>query len=422
MKPEATVAAEFRITPSTVRKIVLKKEEWMRLVRLGHGSSYQFHPPRQNQELYTQGSRMIAVLRDALVGVTKSMMFQYFGTFDHFIQLTENGKEKFWQRFCRFANVCRRRVNGCTQLVPTDADERVRNFLEMMTLMNVDRRGYSVILTGDETGVVWEPVSSVTIELRGTRRVRVRTAGTERQMTTAFFAARSVRGTGGVWDHTMLPPHLIWQAQSSTGPISREINAAAVKYRCTATTTASGWTNGDSFMAWLQRELLDHARYPPRQTLLVIDLYAAHRTHEILSYLREREVDFLFIPSGCTSLIQLMDVAVNRAFKHHYRDKFSTWRASQNGFRRPTCQKITRFVTEALQSFPAVEAYGVEFERKLSSYLLRGAETICSNNLYPNGYNLYVVVPMWLAQRLQKLLWRQKSSPMLFSSFLSVRK
>ena len=168
---------------------------------------------------------------------------------------------------------------------------------------------------------MWELVSSVTIELRGTWRVRVRTAGTERQMTTTCFAARSVRGAGGVWDHTM-PPHLIWQAQSSTGPISG--NQRGSCNRCTATTTASGWTNGDSFLAWLQRELLDHARYPPRQTLLVIDLYAAHRTHKILSYLREREVDVLFIPSGCTSLIQLMDDAVNRAFKHYYRDKFST--------------------------------------------------------------------------------------------------
>ena len=73
--------------------------------------------------------------------VTKSMMFQYFGTFDHFSQLTENEKQKFWQRFCRFANVCRRHMSGCTQLVQTDADARVRNFLEMMTLMNVDRRG-----------------------------------------------------------------------------------------------------------------------------------------------------------------------------------------------------------------------------------------------------------------------------------------
>ena len=192
MKPESVVAREYGVSLSTVYKIAEKKKELLELVKLGYGRAYQYHPPRENRDFYMAGARTMTAMREALVGVTKQMMFHFFGTFDHFNQLTENGKEKFWQRFCRFANVTHRRVNGCTQLIPTDADERIRDFFELMTLMSASRNGYTVTLTGDETGVVREPAVNTTLEIRGTSRVRVRTLGTERQMTTAFLAARSV--------------------------------------------------------------------------------------------------------------------------------------------------------------------------------------------------------------------------------------
>ena len=62
---------------------------------------------------------MLHILREAMVGVTKPMMFKYFAEVSqHFSTLTEKGQNKFGLRLCKYANIIRRRVNGCTQMVP----------------------------------------------------------------------------------------------------------------------------------------------------------------------------------------------------------------------------------------------------------------------------------------------------------------
>ena len=89
----------------------------------------------------------------------------------------------------------------------------------------------------------------------------------------------------------MFPPHLIWEAHSDSGKVSKEVLRAEEKYNCTATTTTSGWNTGESFKKWAEAEFFDRIKYPPRKTLIILDLYAAHRTAELLLFFREREID-----------------------------------------------------------------------------------------------------------------------------------
>ena len=115
--------------------------------------------------------------------------------------------------------------------------------------MNHQRGGYQVVVVGDETPVIWEPVTSITYEIRGTSRVKFQTAGKEKTMTTAWFAARAKRNSpiGEEWDIQHLKPHMIWQAQSKVGPVSKEAREAADKHGCTSATTEHGWTTGESW-------------------------------------------------------------------------------------------------------------------------------------------------------------------------------
>ena len=100
--------------------------------------------------------------------------------------------------------------------------------------MNHQRGGFQVVVVGDETPVIWEPVTSVTYDIRGSKRVKVKTAGKEKTMTTAWFAARAERDAGDTWDITgdewvieHLKPHMIWQAASQIGPVSKEAREAS---------------------------------------------------------------------------------------------------------------------------------------------------------------------------------------------------
>ena len=70
-------------------------------------------------------------------------------------------------------------------MVPKDMDERIGAFLNMIALRNCDRGGYAVIVTGDETCVVWEPVNEITYDTKGTKRVKVLTTGKEKKTLTA---------------------------------------------------------------------------------------------------------------------------------------------------------------------------------------------------------------------------------------------
>ena len=187
-KSQAKVAQKYKVDCSTVRKIYSKKKEWQQLVHLGYGNKFQYHPPLRNREVYQGGLETVQVLRESLVSVTKSMMVKYFNEVsDHFRNLTDRGQQAFWLRFCKWANISVRRVNGCTQLLPVDAEEKVRNWKDILSLMNADCGGYKVIVHGDETPVAWEPVANLTYEFRGTKRVKICTTGKERNITTCWM-------------------------------------------------------------------------------------------------------------------------------------------------------------------------------------------------------------------------------------------
>ena len=238
--------------------------------------------------------------------------------------MSARGREHFWKRWKTFAHVTRLRISGTTQLLPTDYVARCDGFTERLKASNHQRGGYKVVVMGDETPVIWEPVTSVTYDNRGSKRVKVKTTGKEKTMTTAWFAARAQRdaSTGDAWDIQHLKPHMIWQAKSQIGPISKEAKEAGDKHGCTSATTPHGWTTGQSFLDWCRLEFSDAEKYPPGKTLFVMDLYAAHRTDEVLDLLKGFGIDVLFIPAGCTGVKQLHDLAFNKLFKKLYQELY----------------------------------------------------------------------------------------------------
>ena len=152
------------------------------------------------------------------------------------------------------------------------------------------------------------------------------------------------------WEHTIFPPHLIWESRSDSGKDASEVQRAASKYGCLAITTPNGWTTGEPFMQWTQAEFFDKTKYPPQKTLFILDLYAAHRTTELLTFFQGREIDVQSVPSGCTPKAQLIDMAVNRTFKKILKARFADRRASMHhNIVSPNRSLITKCVTRALR-------------------------------------------------------------------------
>lgn len=49
--------------------------------------------------------------------------------------------------------------------------------------------------------------------------------------------------------------------------------------------------------------------------MIALDLFGSHKTDDVLDTLLAHDIRLSSIPSGCTGLVQPLDVSINRAFK-----------------------------------------------------------------------------------------------------------
>jgi hypothetical protein len=81
----------------------------------------------------------------------------------------------------------------------------------------------------------------------------------------------------------------------------------------------NGWTDesvADQYLRWL------HERYGERETVLIWDIFPAHRTQKIKSQARELSVKLDFIPAGMTGECQPLDRRIFGSLKARARARF----------------------------------------------------------------------------------------------------
>ena len=222
------------------------------------------------------------------------------------------------------------------QFLPADYEQKVADFHALLRSM-MSGRNYKSVIAGDETGVRMEDTAATTMERRGTNQVPIRTSGKEKQLFTVWLWASMEREEDGwvcepllmgvLWrSHTQIckkgAPLLIFKG-ASAGKVERDVCNAAGP-RASAITTENGWMNGETMLQWVRSNLKDM-----KDTLLIWDLFAAHRDARVLMFLKASAIDVIFVPGGCTGLCQVMDVVVNKSFKAHVRNAYISWRGDQ---------------------------------------------------------------------------------------------
>ena len=68
------------------------------------------------------------------------------------------------------------------------------------------------------------------------------------------------------------------------------------------------------------------------QSLLVWNSFSAHLTDTVKQQLRENKTATAVIPGGLTSLVQPLDVCLNKPFKDRLREKWMTWMSGEKTF------------------------------------------------------------------------------------------
>jgi hypothetical protein len=64
---------------------------------------------------------------------------------------------------------------------------------------------------------------------------------------------------------------------------------------------------------------------PGIQPVILLDAYRCHMMASVVSKISELGIEVIHIPGGCTGLCQLLDVGMNKPFKHRIRDLWEEW-------------------------------------------------------------------------------------------------
>lgn len=97
------------------------------------------------------------------------------------------------------------------------------------------------------------------------------------------------------------------------------------------------WSNSLTFACYITKILVpycDHTRerlglLANQKARVVLDVFRAHRTPELLDYFTASGFVLDFVPANCTSELQPLDLTVNRVVKEELRTSFVDWYAGK---------------------------------------------------------------------------------------------
>lgn len=193
--------------------------------------------------------------------------------------------------------------------------------------MQVHKVHPSLVINMDQTGVHLAPVDNRTYSERGSKDVKLIGADDKRQITACL--ASSLHGD-------LLPLQLIFQGKTTA--CHPPASTASLAAHLHITHSDNHWSNQETMRQYIteviipyaDRRQLEHTLPSDAHIVLVLDVWAVHKSEEFRRFLRTHHprIHLVFVPANCTSQLQVADVMLQRPFKHGIRQRFNTWAAT----------------------------------------------------------------------------------------------
>ena len=117
---------------------------------------------------------------------------------------------------------------------------------------------------------------------------------------------------------------------------------------------AKGWMDESLVKDWLNSVWSKVGRLLRKRNLLVWDSFRAHVSDNVKRVLKNSRTDVAVIPGGMTSLLQPLDVSVNKPFKDNLRQYWNKWMLDGNHtftpagrIRKPDLRQICQCILES---------------------------------------------------------------------------
>ncbi|KAH7958586.1 hypothetical protein HPB49_003072 [Dermacentor silvarum] len=275
-------------------------------------------------------------LSEEAVKIANSMQLGNFVASSHYIN-------RWKQRF----GVAMRRATNESQKTPEEFSEAASAF---RSSANSLRRRYDYTLYNianmDQTMVRIDNPANRTNNVISESTIRIANTGCARRGFTVCLAACA--------NGHKLPAFIIFKEQSGKIP-ARAFASLRIPVNVRLTATKNGWMTSEKMQEWLSRVWgpnVDDVR-----RLLVLDQAPIHKTQAAKNAFEEYDTDVLYVPAGCTSILQPADVYWNKPFKSTLRRLWEQYmreeeRTPKGNLKKPSRQHVLDFVAEAWAAVP----------------------------------------------------------------------
>jgi len=228
---------------------------------------------------------------------------------------TFTGSAGWITRWLNRAKISRRMATHTASTLATTYIDDIASFLGKVRKMRMEidfekKMGnkFVILANMDETPIYFDMGRQTTYHWKGERSIHVLKTTGYRKRVTVCLAALS--------NGEKLPPLVIFKGtKTPDNPFRNRLVVGA---------NDNAWITEKMMGKWVQ-EIWNKARLPPNSVpLLLIDKCSSHKPSIVLSE-NKQNAHVEIIPGGCTSLVQPLDLAINKPFKEHIRRLFEDW-------------------------------------------------------------------------------------------------
>jgi hypothetical protein len=248
-----------------------------------------------------------------------------------------------WRNEFKISN---RRATHIAQASPED---KLDIAIEYIEALKVKRRSgeynLSMIINFDETPVYFDMIGNTTLNLKGKKTIFLKSTNSQKKRITAGLA---VAASGHI-----LKPIIIFKG-TNKGIIKGVTN----KMNYILKKNENSWITKELFLHYIQTELKQYLnnqrralKKPEAKGLFLFDCFSGHLDEKIFCELRKINCEWAVIPPGCTSLVQPLDVSINRPFKSKLKNSWTEWfsKKTKTDNKAPQKQQIYNWIVDALQ-------------------------------------------------------------------------
>ena len=208
-------------------------------------------------------------------------------------------------KFLRQKNLAPRQKTKIAQKLPQHLDQKITSFHSFVIKSRRKEGNYELvhIRNMDETPVWFDMPSARTVNEKGAKTVLVNTTGHEKSR---------------LADGTKLKPMVIFKQKT----LPKENFPPGVLVHC----HPKGWMDETGMKLWVEKVWRSRrGGLLRKKSLLVWDSFQAHLVDSVKQVVRQTNTDIAVIPGGLTSILQPLDVSLNKPFKDRLRERWNNW-------------------------------------------------------------------------------------------------